>query len=93
MEDIKADQKAAVCEEIVFVIFVDDGPNVTEPGHDAVDDFGHEFFAIGTFAHDGDLGVPVECIDEGVNLLLFSFGVKDRDLGYTCFELGGGGED
>ena len=82
-----------MCEEIVFVILVDDGPDVGEPGHEAVDDLGHEFLAVGTFAHDGDLDVPAECIEEGVNLLFFSFGVEDRDLGYTCLQLGGGRED
>jgi len=82
-----------VCEEIVFVVLVDDGPDVGEPGHEAVDDLGHELLAIGAFAHDGGLCVPVECIDDGVYLLLFSFGVEDRDLGDTCFQLGGGSED
>ena len=75
------------------MILVHDGPDVTEPKHEAVDDLGHEFLAIGTFAHDGDLGVPVESIEEGVYLSLFSFGVEDRDLGYTCFLLVGSSED
>jgi hypothetical protein len=70
-----------MCKHEIVMKFVCGAPYIGQPRSQAVNNFFHEFLAIGPVAHDRDLCILVEGIEENVDFFLLGF---DVEMGDAC---------
>jgi hypothetical protein len=80
-------------QRILYVILISYAPDIVQPDDDALDGFMQELLLVRAFFYERPFSIPVEFVQETVDLFAFRLDIEDGHGSMATLETSRGGDD